>query len=153
MKPVSENTIAERGHELAGEFALFDQPMDKYEYIIELGRDLPPLDEAFKRDENVVKGCQSTVWLVASLDENGRMDYQADSNTVITKGIIAILIRVLSGQPPQAVAVDDFSFIDEIDLRSHLSSQRSNGLSAMLGRMKQYAEIFSRQSAANPTQN
>ncbi|MCL4116176.1 UNVERIFIED_CONTAM: hypothetical protein GTU68_056021 [Idotea baltica] len=122
--------------------------MDRYEYIIELGKALPTLDETHKAEENLVKGCQSKVWLTASL-ENGKIVYLADSNTVITKGIIAILIRLFSNQTPDVVLKNDLSIINAIDLRAHLSSQRSNGLTAMVKMMKQYALVFKQQLEVN----
>ncbi len=133
--------IQEKETELIEEFALFDDAMDKYEYIIDLGKSLPPMDETLKTDDRIVKGCQSTVWLEAQY-QDGKVQYIADSNTVITKGIIAILIRILSDQTPQTIIEHPLNFINEIDLRSHLSSQRSNGLTAMIKMMKQYAQIF-----------
>jgi len=139
-------TIQEIGENLKEELDLFDDPMDKYEFIIELGKGMPSMDESLKTEDRLVKGCQSKVWLDAKL-ENGLVKYTADSNTVITKGIIAILIRLLSDQKPETIAKEDLSILEAIDLRSHLSSQRSNGLSAMLGLMKQYAAIFSKVSS------
>ncbi|TVR80316.1 MAG: SufE family protein [Chitinophagaceae bacterium] len=124
--------------EIIEEFSMFDNPMDKYEYIIDLGKALPPLDEHLKTEENIVKGCQSKVWLWAGT-ENSTIHYKADSDTVITKGIIALLIRVLSGRKADEILNTDLRFIDEIDLRAHLSSQRSNGLNAMIKQIKFYA--------------
>lgn len=125
--------------EIVEEFALFDDPMMQYEYIIDLGKKLPPMPEAHQTEENIVKGCQSTVYLHSAYDGE-RMHYEADSNTVITKGIIALLVRVLDQQTPEAVVNAPLSFIDQINLRSHLSEQRSNGLSAMMQRMKTDAQ-------------
>lgn len=125
--------------EIVEEFALFDDPMMQYEYIIDLGKKLPPMPEAHQTEENIVKGCQSTVYLHSNYDGE-RMHYEADSNTVITKGIIALLVRVLDQQTPEAVVKAPLSFIDQINLRSHLSEQRSNGLSAMMQRMKTDAQ-------------
>lgn len=124
--------------EIAEEFELFDDPMERYEHLIDMGRELPGIDEAFKRDEYVVKGCQSTVWLRA-FTEDGRIYFQADSNTAITKGIVGLLVQVLSGLTPQEVVDHPLGFIDAIDLRSHLTSQRSNGLNAMIARMRAFA--------------
>lgn len=135
---MSINDIA---NELIEEFEIFDNSMDKYEYIIELGKDLAPLDEAFKTDDFIVKGCQSKVWLNASL-KDGKVVYEADSNTVITKGIIAILIRVLSNQKPDDILANDLGFIESIGLHTLLSSQRSNGLTAMIKLIRQYAKVF-----------
>ncbi len=127
--------------EIIEEFSLFDDPMMKYEYLIDLGRQLPPMPEAHKKEENIVKGCQSTVYLYSDF-EDGLVRYEADSNTVITKGIISLLIRVLSGRKPEEVLAADLGFIDRINLRTLLSEQRNNGLNAMLKRMKDDAEKY-----------
>ncbi len=127
--------------EIIEEFSLFDDPMMKYEYLIDLGRQLPPMPEAHKKEENIVKGCQSTVYLYSDF-EDGLLRYEADSNTVITKGIISLLIRVLSGRKPEEVLAADLGFIDRINLRTLLSEQRNNGLNAMLKRMKDDAEKY-----------
>jgi len=127
--------------EIVEEFSLFDDPMMKYEYLIDLGRQLPPMPEAHKKEENKVKGCQSTVYLYSDF-EDGRVRYEADSNTVITKGIISLLIRVLSGRKPEEVLAADLGFIDRINLRTLLSEQRNNGLNAMLKRMKDDAQKY-----------
>ena len=127
--------------EIVEEFDLFDDQMDKYEYIIDLGKKLPPLDEKYKTDDFLVKGCQSKVWLHA-YEKEGYIYFETDSNTAITKGIIALLLRVLSGQKPQDILNNKLEFIDRIQLRAHLSSQRSNGLTAMIQRMKAYASAF-----------
>lgn len=134
-------SIDEKEAEIIESFELFDDPMERYEYIIELGKKLPPLAEAFKTDDFLVKGCQSKVWLHA-YEKEGNIFFEADSNTAITKGIIALLIDVLSGQPPKQIAEAKLNFIDAIELRSHLSSQRSNGLTSMIQRMKTYATAF-----------
>jgi cysteine desulfuration protein SufE len=134
-------SIEEKEAEIIESFELFDDPMERYEYIIELGKKLPPLAEAFKTDDFLVKGCQSKVWLHA-YEREGSIFFEADSNTAITKGIIALLIAVLSGQPPKQIAEAKLSFIEAIELRSHLSSQRSNGLTSMIQRMKTYATAF-----------
>ncbi len=134
--------------EITDEFGLFDDQMDRYEYIIELGKNLPVLAEEHKVEANLVKGCQSKVWLTANLND-GKVEYFADSNTVITKGIIAILIRLFSGQTPETILNNDLSLIEAVDLRSHLSSQRSNGLTSMIKMMKQYALIFQQQLELN----
>ncbi len=134
-------SIAEIENEIVEEFALFDDPMDKYEHIIETGKSLPEMDAKYKTEDNVVKGCQSTVWLHAEADGN-RVKFLADSNTVITKGIIGLLVRVLSGQKAEDIVKADLSFIDKSSLRSHLSSQRSNGLTAMVKQMKLYALAY-----------
>ena len=128
-------TIKEIEDEIVEEFELFDDPMMRYEYIIDIGKKMPPLEEQYKTEENIVKGCQSTVWLHTDV-ANGRVHFKADSNTVITKGIIGLLVRVLSGQKAEDVMKADLGFIDKIQLRSHLSQQRSSGLNAMIRRMK-----------------
>lgn len=135
-------TISEIEDEITEEFALFDDPLDRYEYIIDIGKKLAPLDSKYMCDDFVVKGCQSKVWLHAN-KENGKIIYQADSNTAITKGIVALLVRVLSGQSAADILNAPLHFVDRINLRSHLSSQRSNGLSAMITKMKAYASAFS----------
>lgn len=121
------------------EFAQFDDWSDRYEYLIDLGKALPPLDGIYKTDAHLVKGCQSRVWLHAEL-KDGRMHIYADSDTVITKGIIALLIRVLSGKTPSEVLESDMSFLDTIGLRGHLSPTRSNGLTSMIRHITSYAE-------------
>lgn len=134
-------SIAEIEDELVEEFDLFDDQMDKYEYIIDLGKKLPALDARYMTDDYLVKGCQSKVWLHAYQKDN-LVFFEADSNSSITKGIIAILIRVLSGQSAKEIINNPLAFIDRINLRSHLSSQRSNGLTAMIQRIKTYAGAF-----------
>lgn len=129
--------------EIIEEFSLFDDQMDRYEYIIDIGKKLPPLEAKFQANDFLVQGCQSKVWLHA-FAKDGLIFYEADSNTAITKGIIALLIRVLSGRDPKEVVNYELTFIDGINLRSHLSSQRSNGLSSMIHRMKAYASAFSK---------
>ena len=128
-------SIAVIESDIVEEFDLFDDPMDRYDYIIDLGGKLGAYPEEHRKDENLVRGCQSKVWLHAHREAD-RIYFQADSNTVITKGIIALLVRVMSGQKTEDVVSADLSFVDKIDLRSHLSSQRSNGLTAMIQRMK-----------------
>ncbi len=123
------------------EFELFDDAMDKYEHIISIGNELPPLDEQYKRDELLVKGCQSKVWL-RTFEANGKVYFEADSNTVITKGIIAMLVKVLSDLSPKEVVDHPLEFIKAIQLHEHLSSQRSNGLTAMITQMKKFAEQY-----------
>jgi len=134
-------SIAETEDEIVEEFELFDDQMDKYEFIIELGKKLKPLDPKYMTDDFLVKGCQSKVWLHA-YKEGDLVYFEADSNSSITKGIIAILIRVLSGQKPTEIIHNPLAFIDRINLRAHLSSQRSNGLTSMIQRIKTYAGAF-----------
>jgi len=134
-------TIAELEDEIVENFELFEDQMDKYEHIIDLGKKLPPLAEQFKTDDFLVKGCQSKVWLRAT-KHGDRIIFEADSNTAITKGIVALLVSVYNNQTPETILNTSLTFIDRVDLRSHLSSQRSNGLSAMLQKMKAYATLL-----------
>ena len=134
-------SITEIENEIVEEFDLFDDQMDKYEYIIDIGKKLPALDSKYMTDDFLVKGCQSKVWLHA-YEKDGQLFFEADSNTAITKGIIALLVRVLSGQNSKDIISSPLSFIDKINLRAHLSSQRSNGLSSMIVKMKTYASAF-----------
>ncbi len=136
-----EKLIQEIENEIVEEFELFDDQMDKYEHIIDLGKKLAPLAPQFMTDDFLVKGCQSKVWLHA-YKEGDQIFFDADSNSSITKGLIALLIRVLSGQRPADIINNQLGFIDRINLRSHLSSQRSNGLTSMIQRMKEYAALY-----------
>lgn len=130
-------TINEIQDEIIDEFAFFDDWMDKYEYLISLGKSLPLIDDQYKDEEHLIKGCQSRVWLHAG--QNGAyVAFTADSDAIITKGIIALLIRVLSNQPPKAVAESELYFVDKIGLHEHLSPTRSNGLRSMVKQMKMY---------------
>ena len=132
-------SINEIQDEVVDEFAIFDQWMDKYEYIIDLGKKLPLIDDKYRHDDNLVPGCQSRVWLHAELDQD-RVYFTADSDAIITKGIIALLIRVLSGQPADQISQADLYFIDKIGLKEHLSPTRSNGLVNMVARLKSHAQ-------------
>jgi len=134
----SVSAIGQQQEEVIDEFSQFTDWSDKYEYLIDLGRELPPLDAKFRTELHEVKGCQSKVWVHADIVD-GRMYIQADSNAAITKGIIALLIRVLSGQKIEDVANSDLYFIDAIGLKSHLSPTRSNGLKSMIQLIKSYA--------------
>jgi cysteine desulfuration protein SufE len=134
--------------EIKEEFSLFDSWDDKYEYIIDLGKKLPPLDGKFKIDENRVRGCQSTVWLVADYID-GRIFYKAESDAVIVKGLISMLIRVLSGQTPDEIIQAKLNFIHEIGMTTHLAQTRSNGLLAMVKQMKNFALAFKLKQAAS----
>lgn len=139
---MSENQSIEAiEQEIVEEFSLFDSWDDKYEYIIDLGKKLAPLEDVYKKDENKVRGCQSTVWLVADY-QNGKVMYKADSDAVIVKGLISMLIRVLSGQEPDAIINTRLDFINEIGMMGHLAQTRSNGLLAMVKQMKNYALAF-----------
>ena len=135
-------TIQEIEQEIIEEFSVFEDWMDKYNYLIELGRECPIIDEKDKNDNNLIKGCQSKVWVSAKMDGEV-MDIKADSDAVITKGIITLLLRVFNRQKPKDVENADISFIDAIGLTSHLSPTRSNGLNAMLKQIKLYAMAFS----------
>ena len=130
-------TINEIQEEIVEEFEFFDQWMDKYEYIIDLGKSLPQIDEQYKDDDHIIKGCQSRVWLHAT-PEAGKINFTADSDAIITKGLIALLVRVLSGQEAGEIATSDLYFIDKIGLKEHLSPNRSNGLVSMVKQMKLY---------------
>jgi cysteine desulfuration protein SufE len=133
--------IKELEAQIESEFSLFDDWMDKYNYLIELGKNLPLIDEQYKTDQYVITGCQSKVWLHAS-HENGRVNFTADSDAIITKGIVNLLIRVLSGQTPEDILGADLDYINRIGLREHLSPTRSNGLTSMIKQMKLYAMVF-----------
>lgn len=132
------STIKEIQEEIVDEFAMFDDWMQRYEYIIDLGKSLPLIDEQYKKDENLIKGCQSRVWLHAD-KENEKIVFTADSDAILTKGIIAVLIRAFSNQKPQEIMQADTAFIDEIGLKEHLSPTRANGLVSMLKEIKLYA--------------
>ena len=139
--------IAEVENEIIEEFELFDEWSDKYQYIIEIGQKLKPLNDKYKLDENKIRGCQSSVWLHA-YEEDGRVFFEADSDSVFVKGEIALLVRVLSGQKPQDIVDTDLKFIDSIGLRQHIAVTRANGLSSMIKQMKLFAlGIKSKQSA------
>ena len=124
--------------EIISEFEIFDNWMEKYEYLIDLGKDLPIIESSYKQDENLIKGCQSRVWLFAEYDE-GKVSFFADSEAIITKGIIALLIRVLNHQPPRHIIDAELNFINKIGLPYHLSPTRANGLLEMVKQMKAYA--------------
>ena len=132
-------TIAEIEEEIREEFAMFDDWEDRYNYLIDLGKDLPLIDPEKKTDERIIKGCQSRVWLDANATADGRIMYTADSDAIITKGLISLMVRVLSDQPAEDIAQTELSFIDDIGLKEHLSPTRSNGLVSMISQMKRYA--------------
>jgi len=134
-------TIEEIENEIVEEFSLFDSWDDKYEYIIDLGKKLPLLENKYKIDENKVRGCQSTVYLVADY-KDGKIFYKAESDAVIVKGLISMLIRVLSGQAPDDIVKAPLNFIKEIGMMTHLAQTRSNGLLAMVKQMKNYALAY-----------
>ena len=143
----NQRTIEEIEKEIAEEFSLFDSWDDKYEYIIDLGKRLPPLDDQYKIDENRVRGCQSTVWLVADYQE-GKVFYKAESDAVIVKGLISMLIRVLSGQSPDDIINAKLNFIQQIGMTTHLAQTRSNGLLAMVRQMKNFALVYKLKNTA-----
>ena len=116
---------------------------EKYEHIIEIGKELEPMDEALKVDENLIKGCQSRVWLAASTNEKGEVVFSADSDAIITKGLVALMIRVLSESAPMEIAESDLHFLDAIGLHAHLNPTRSNGLLSMVKQMKMYGLAYS----------
>ena len=134
-------TIQEIGNQIVEEFQSFDDWMDKYNYVIEMGRECPMIDEKYKVDNNLIVGCQSRVWLSAEYID-GKIFFKADSDAVITKGIAYLLIRALSGQKVQDIIDANLDFIDKIGLKEHLSPTRSNGLLAMMKQMKLYALVF-----------
>ncbi|MBC7891072.1 MAG: SufE family protein [Sphingobacteriaceae bacterium] len=134
-------TINETQDEIIDEFALFDDWADKYEYIIDLGKKLPPLGEQYKTEENIIKGCQSRVWLHANLD-GALLKFEADSDAIIVKGLVSILVRTLSGHTPKEIANADVYALEKVGLQQHLAQTRSNGLASMLKQMKNYAVAF-----------
>ena len=134
-------TIKEIQDSIVEDFSLFDNWEDRYNFLIEMGRECPMIEEKYKDDAHRINGCQSRVWLNAEL-KDGKVYFSADTDAVITKGIVYLLIKVFSGQTPQDILTADLSFLDEIGLREFLSPMRSNGLSAMLKQMLLYAEAF-----------
>ena len=134
-------TINERQDEIIDEFAGLDDWMDKYQLLIDMGNEQEPLDEKYKTEQNLIDGCQSRVWLQADY-ENGRIYFTAESDALIVKGIVTLLIRVLSDATPQEILDADLYFIDQIGLKEHLSPTRSNGLVAMVKQMRMYALAF-----------
>lgn len=142
--------IAEIEEEIVEDFALFDSWEDKYEYIIELGRKLELLEDEYKTEANRIKGCQSTVWLTASF-EHGKVYFKADSDAVIVKGLISMLIRVLSGHSPEEILEAKMTFIAKIGMMTHLAQTRSNGLLAMIKQMKNYALAYKMVEGAGNT--
>ena len=138
-------TLAQTQQELISEFALFSDWQDRYEHLIELGKDLPLIAPEHKTDDNLVRGCQSRVWLHAA-PQNGLVHFTADSDAMITKGIVALLVRVFNDRTPEEIIGASTDFIDTIGLRAHLSPNRANGLSAMIDQMKRYALAYSAKS-------
>jgi cysteine desulfuration protein SufE len=141
--PDDDDTISDCAQEVVDEFAFFPDWMSRYEHLIELGDRIPEIDEEDKTDEHYIHGCQSDVWIRADYDEDqGRIKYRGDSNAKITKGLAALIIRVLSNQPPEAVVQADMQFLDEIGMEEHLSAQRQNGLRSMIDYMKTRAAAY-----------
>lgn len=136
-----EMTIKKIQDQIIEDFSYFEDWMEKYEHIIELGKELPIIDDQWKKDENLIKGCQSQVWLHAE-EKDGLIYFTADSDAIITKGLVSLMVSVLSEHSAKEIAESEIYFIDEIGLKSHLSPTRSNGLLAMLRQMKNYAIVF-----------
>ncbi|MFN2260510.1 MAG: SufE family protein [Psychroflexus sp.] len=139
------NSIKAKQEDIIEEFSMFEDWMQRYEYMIELGKSLPLIDEKYKTEENIIKGCQSRVWLYAEMNDNQKVEFTADSDAIITKGIIAILIRVFSEEKPEDILEAKTDFIDEIGLKEHLSPTRANGLVSMIKQMKMYAIAYNSQ--------
>ena len=133
--------IKEIQNEIVDEFSMFDDWMERYEYIIELGKGLPIIEDQYKTEDNIIKGCQSKVWAHAE-ERDGKVIFSADSDSILTKGIIAILIRSFSNQTPAAILEANTDFVDEIGLKEHLSATRANGLVSMIKKIKMYALAF-----------
>lgn len=136
-------TISEKGQSLVEDFSFMEDWTEKYQYLIDLSKNLTPMDTKFKVEDNLIKGCQSKVWLQASF-ENELINFQADSDAIISKGIVAILLSVLNDRKPNEILNADLSFIDQIGLKEHLSPNRANGLSSMLKQIKFYALAYSK---------
>jgi cysteine desulfuration protein SufE len=134
-------TIKEKEDALVNEFAMFDEWMDKYSYLIELGKDMSIIDEKHKDPQHLIGGCQSRVWLYAELID-GKIIFTADSDAVITKGIVSLLLKVVSGETPKDIASTDFNFLEKIGLKEHLSPTRANGLVSMVKQIQLYARAF-----------
>jgi cysteine desulfuration protein SufE len=141
-------TINESQDEIIEEFETLSDWMEKYEYIIQLGKELPLIDDQYRKDENLIRGCQSRVWLHSEF-KDGKIYFTADSDALITKGLVSMVIRVLSNHTPKEIADADLYFVDKIGLRSHLSPTRSNGLLSMLKQMKLYAIAYQAKSLQN----
>ena len=144
---MSANLISNRQEEVIEEFSLFDDWMDKYEHLIELGKDVPAIDPARKTDEHLIRGCQSKVWLAADETSSGTVEFTADSDAIITKGLVGLMVRIFSGAEARAIAEAELHFLDAIGLHQHLSPTRSNGLASMVKQMRLYAAaLAARQS-------
>lgn len=136
-------TIEQVQQEIVAEFSMFDDWMDKYAYLIEMGNSLAPIDPAYKNDQNIIKGCQSQVWINAEYAD-GKLSYQGESDALIVKGLVALMLRVVNGHSPVEIINTDFHFVDQIGLKEHLSPTRSNGLLAMIKQIKLYAVAYNR---------
>tara|TARA_B100000900_G_scaffold298078_1_gene256574 strand:+ start:2574 stop:2993 length:420 start_codon:yes stop_codon:yes gene_type:complete len=136
-------TISEQGKSLAEDFSFMEDWTEKYQYMIDLSKSLDEMDSEFKTEDNLIKGCQSKVWLHSTYDGN-KIHFQADSDAIISKGIVAILLNILNDRSPNEILSADMSFIDEIGLKEHLSPNRANGLSSMLKQIKFYALAYSK---------
>jgi len=136
-------TISEKGQSIVEDFSFLEDWTEKYQYLIDLSKNLAPMDVKFKVEDNLIKGCQSKVWLKASF-ENDLINFQADSDAIISKGIVAILLSILNDRKPNEILNADLSFIDQIGLKEHLSPNRANGLSSMLKQIKFYALAYSK---------
>lgn len=134
-------TIEEKQKEIVGDFEFLDDWMDKYEMIIQMGKELPPMDESDKIDQNLIKGCQSRVWIKSNY-KDGIITFSADSDALITKGLVSLVIKVLSGHSPKEIMDAELHFVNDIGLSSHLSPTRSNGLLSMLKQIKNYAIAY-----------
>ena len=141
-------TIADIQEEIIEEFAFFDDWMQRYEHMIALGKSLPLIDPKYKTEQYIIKGCQSKVWLHAEL-QDGKMVLTADSDAIITKGIVALLIKVFNNQTPEAIVAAELDFIDEIGLKEHLSPTRANGLVSMVKQIKLYAVAYQTHTTLN----
>ncbi len=139
LRNIKMRSINEIQDELISDFELFDNWEEKYEYIIDLGKKIPVLDEKYKTEENIIKGCQSRVWLNAFVNENQKLIFEADSDAIIVRGLISMLVQVLSGHTPEEIAKSELYFMERIGLHQHLAQTRSNGLASMVKQMKAYA--------------
>ena len=144
---MSADLISSRQADVIDEFALFDDWMDKYEHLIELGKDVPTIDASRKTEDHLIKGCQSRVWLAADAEADGTVHFTADSDAIITKGLVGLMVRVLSGAEARAIAEADLHFLDAIGLHQHLSPTRSNGLASMVKQMRLYAAALAARQA------
>ena len=139
---MNKMSIEEIQKEIVEEFSVYDDWMDKYNYLIELGKEMPAIDPRYRTDQYLIDGCTSRVWIHAELDDEGKMIITADSDAIITKGIVALLIRVFSGHTPEKIKDADLTFIDEIGLKENLSPTRANGLLSMIHQIRMYALAF-----------